>query len=284
MEKDFKHLTKSSTSAEIKQYFKAVLKLSESNEDFPVNLDDVWPLVYSRKDEAVRTLKENFIQLTENEALRKKPERSDYDYMVVRERIPAGPGFSIRENYMLSVPCLEFFIARKVRDVFEVYRQVFHKTAKQIENRDPMAMNANTLYNLRMKAVAWTAKMLNLSEESKLRMIQAVTEPLGLPSPDYVTSKGVMHSATYLLSQRKNPVNVIQFNLKMMANGYLEEKERPSRSKGMAKFKCLTESGLEFGENKNSPNNALETQPHYYDDKFDELLGKLSITIKTKED
>ena len=30
---------------------------------------------------------------------------------------------------MLSVPCLEFFIARKVRPVFEVYRQVFHKVA-----------------------------------------------------------------------------------------------------------------------------------------------------------
>ena len=30
---------------------------------------------------------------------------------------------------MLSVPCLEFFIARKVRSVFEVYRQVFHKVA-----------------------------------------------------------------------------------------------------------------------------------------------------------
>ena len=28
--------------------------------------------------------------------------------------------------YMLSVSCLEYFIARKVRSVFEVYRSVFH--------------------------------------------------------------------------------------------------------------------------------------------------------------
>lgn len=28
---------------------------------------------------------------------------------------------------MLSIPCLEYFIARKVRPVFEVYRKVFHK-------------------------------------------------------------------------------------------------------------------------------------------------------------
>lgn len=33
-------------------------------------------------------------------------------------------------TYMLSVPCLEFFIARKVRPVFEVYRKVFHKVVE----------------------------------------------------------------------------------------------------------------------------------------------------------
>lgn len=31
------------------------------------------------------------------------------------------------KDYMLTVSCMEFFIARKVRAVFEVYRQVFHK-------------------------------------------------------------------------------------------------------------------------------------------------------------
>lgn len=157
-------------------------------------------------------------------------------------------------------------------------------TAKQIENKDPLTMNANTLYNLRMKAVAWTAKMLNLSEESKLRMIQAVTEPLGLPSPNYVTSKGAMHSATYLLKVRGNPINIISFNGRMLANGYLEEKERPSKSKGVSRFKCLTKKGLEYGENEVSSKNVLETQPHYYDDKFDKLLERLDITAKAEED
>lgn len=35
------------------------------------------------------------------------------------------------EKYYLSVSCLEFFIARKIRAVFEVYRQVFHKVAEK---------------------------------------------------------------------------------------------------------------------------------------------------------
>lgn len=124
-------LTKDSSSEEIKQYFNTILKLSKANEEFPVNLDEVWPLVYNRKSEAVGVLQKDFMQLPENESLRQNPQRSDYDYAVIKERIPAGHTVSIKENYHLSIPCLEFFIARKVRDVFEVYRQVFHKVTER---------------------------------------------------------------------------------------------------------------------------------------------------------
>ena len=40
-------LTKQSTAQDIKAYFEEVLKLSKDSKEFPVNLDDVWPLVYS---------------------------------------------------------------------------------------------------------------------------------------------------------------------------------------------------------------------------------------------
>ena len=47
--------------------------------------------------------------------------------------------------YMLSVPCLEFFIARKVRPVFEVYRQVFHTAANgELPLRMPNCIPGNT--------------------------------------------------------------------------------------------------------------------------------------------
>lgn len=45
-------LTKQSTGEEIKNYFNAVLKLAKASEEFPVNLDEVWPLVYGRKSDA----------------------------------------------------------------------------------------------------------------------------------------------------------------------------------------------------------------------------------------
>lgn len=119
MEKDLKHLSKSSTSTEIKQYFNAILTLSKASEEFPVNLDEVWPLVYGKKSDAVEALQRDFMESVDYQVLRQNPQN-------LKGGRPAA-------EYHLSVPCLEFFIARKVRPVFEVYRQVFHKTAKQIE-------------------------------------------------------------------------------------------------------------------------------------------------------
>ena len=122
-----KQLTKQSSEAEIKAYFSAVLNLSESDEEFPVNLDDVWPLVYSRKDKAVRALQSNdlFMKGIDYQVLPQNGENS--------KDLPQNGGKPKEgrpvDTYMLSVPCLEFFIARKVRPVFEVYRQVFHKVA-----------------------------------------------------------------------------------------------------------------------------------------------------------
>ena len=95
--------------------------MSRDNAEFPVNLDDVWPLVFGRKQEAVRALKNDklFVENIDFQPLRKDAQRSDNGQFNGGDKV----------TYMLSVPCLEFFIARKVRPVFEVYRQVFHKVA-----------------------------------------------------------------------------------------------------------------------------------------------------------
>lgn len=120
-------LTKQSTDQEIKAYFEEVLRLTRDSEEFPVNLDDVWPLVFGRKEEAVRALKNDslFVENIDYQVLRRNAENSDS----FTQRCAKPQGGRPTNIYMLSVPCLEFFIARKVRPVFEVYRQVFHKVA-----------------------------------------------------------------------------------------------------------------------------------------------------------
>ena len=134
-------LTKQSSDSEIKAYFIQVLNLSRSKEEFPVNLDEVWPLVYSRRDKAIRALRcgEIFMEGIDYQVFPPNGEKSDtfshYGGKVKddgEDEKPKG-SFSVmgrpQNIYMLSIPCLEFFIARKVRPVFEVYRQVFHKVA-----------------------------------------------------------------------------------------------------------------------------------------------------------
>ena len=111
-------LTKSSTNEDLKRYFTAVLELSQCDNKFPINLDEVWPLVYAERGVAVKALRKNFF---ENE-----------DFISLDQNVKREIGSSVKTDYYLSLSCLEYFIARKVRPVFEVYRQVFHRTAMSV--------------------------------------------------------------------------------------------------------------------------------------------------------
>ena len=119
LSKDVKNsiiLTPSScTTTTIRNYFQYILTLSKSGEAYPVNLEDVYYLAYSLKENAVKALKkdETFVQ--------------NLDYQVLVQNNGNLFGGRTTNIYKLSIPCLEYFIARKVRPVFEVYRQVFHK-------------------------------------------------------------------------------------------------------------------------------------------------------------
>ena len=136
-------LTKQSNAQEIKVYFEEVLRLSKDSEEFPVNLDEVWPLVYSAKEKAVRALKSNdlFLQNVDYQVLTQNGE----NYEVLARNGGKAKNGRPTEIYMLSVSCLEFFIARKVRQVFEVYRQVFHRVASgELPLRMPNCIPGNT--------------------------------------------------------------------------------------------------------------------------------------------
>ena len=155
-------LTKSSSSEEIKMYFNAVLKLAKANEKYPVNLDEVWMLVYNRRDYAVDALKKDFI---END-----------DFICTSVKTEVG---SNKFEYYLTVSCLEYFIVKKVRPVFEVYRKVFHKAAEHAKRlKEPTIKD-------KLIVADWLTGFLHLNESSKLMLPKNIAEPLGLPTPDF---------------------------------------------------------------------------------------------------
>lgn len=112
-------------------------------------------------------------------------------------------------------------------------------------------------------------ELLNLNESSTLALMQKAALPLGLPTPDYVQSKGILKSARELLKERNSCLSPQAFNKLAIKEGFLEEKQRPSSGSKVKTFKLITKKGERFGENQ------VETQPSWYDDKFDELLSIL---------
>lgn len=125
-----------------------------------------------------------------------------------------------------------------------------------------------------MNAVKIALDWLNASDSSKLRAMQMLFESNGLDTkmlPNYTESKGTLKSASELLKTFSVGISAIAFNKLLIAEGFLEERARPSRSRGEKKYKALSEKGIAYGENMVSPQNDREVQPMYYEHKFEEL-------------
>lgn len=95
-------------SDKLREYFDGIFRAEESGTPFPVELSHVWPIGYSRKDNAVAALRKNFI------------EGVDYvSFLNVKER---EVGAAVEGVYHLTTSCAEYFTVRANREVFEVYR------------------------------------------------------------------------------------------------------------------------------------------------------------------
>lgn len=146
---------------------------------------------------------------------------------------------------------------------YKLYKTSFKEPSNSVEYVDTV--------NAAMRALK---ENMRLSDASLVSYFNKSVSVIGLPEVDYVPSKGVKFSATFLLNKFGRKESIHDFNQKMEEKGFLETRTRPS-SKGVKRFKSLTEKGLEFGENMVSPKNEKETQPHYYEGKFETLIAIL---------
>ena len=257
-------LTKTSNPSDIERYFRGVLELDKQNKEFSVNLDDVWQLAYERKDNAVRGLKANFIE--------------NVDFIVIRNNAENSSAGRPTDDYYLTSACLEYFVARKVRPVFEVYRRVFHKVAygemTEIEKTQQKIIYAN-----------WVVGFLNLNEASKLRIAQEIGKDTGMAGllPQGInagTEAPTLHAAKDLLKENNIPFTPVAFNRILMAKGVIHEATRPSRDKNKPwKWKVLNKGFECFGQNIQDPNFQSQTQIKWYDNRFRDLLEFVGIEI-----
>ncbi|HAH0916293.1 TPA: KilA-N domain-containing protein, partial [Escherichia coli] len=132
---------------------------------------------------------------------------------------------------------------------------------------------------------------LNLSNSSVLGACQKLQEAVGLPNlaPRYAIdapadapdgSSRPTLSLSALLKQYGIRLTANQAYHQMAKLGIVEQRERYSRTaiNNIKKFWSLTAKGCMLGKNITSPANPRETQPHFFESRFPELL-KLLDTV-----
>jgi hypothetical protein len=120
-----------------------------------------------------------------------------------------------------------------------------------------------------------------MNEASKLLMLENFYKEYDIPTgflPKYEhNGNRQMKALSTLLKENDCDLSAVKFNILLLEDGFLEERERPSSKGDTKKFKALTKKGLQYGENAVNPHNQKEVQPLYYSDTFMELFGIVSM-------
>lgn len=264
-------LTKDSVPADIERYFRGVLALDQQDKVFSVNLDDVWRLAYNRKDAAVRALKANFIENVDYLTLPQNVERSE-----------DGTFISGGTDYYLTSACLEYFVARKVRPVFEVYRRVFHHAVAQVQQQPSLQEQIQA----KLAFADWSAKFLNLNDASKLGIAQKIGKMVGLDDalPQSVnagTEKPITHAATDLLKSHNVGISAQAFNRMLELKGVVKHATRPGKRGKVHSWYVITPAFDKYGQNQQDPKFQQQTQIRWYDATFMELLTIVGLNSQT---
>lgn len=264
-------LSKDSSPSDIERYFRGVLALDQQDKVFSVNLDDVWQLAYTRKDAAVRALKSNFIENVDYMPLQQNVERSE-----------DGTFISGGTDYYLTSACLEYFVARKVRPVFEVYRIVFHNAVAQVQHHQSLQeqLQANLTF------ADWAIKTLNINEASKLGWAKKISDKFGFAAelPDAVnagTEKPITHAATDLLKSHNVGISAQAFNRMLELKGVVKHATRPGKRGKVHSWYVITPAFDKYGQNQQDPKFQQQTQIRWYDATFMELLTIVGLNSQT---
>lgn len=173
-------------------------------------------------------------------------------------------------------PCYEFGKDGAMQLALKYDAGTRYKVIKRIEELETSPQPTTDgieSFEKNLIGAKYSIDILRVDETSKIKMLESVHKSHGVPTdylPSYVDEE-VTKSLTALLNENDYETKAQKANNKLMASGFLELKQRPSK-KGTKEFKSLTESGLKYGKNLINPRNQRETQPHYYESTFNELM------------
>lgn len=137
-----------------------------------------------------------------------------------------------------------------------------------------------------IRGIGVIAEVMRLPDSGKLGMIRSYCQenaPRIVPVlPAYaIDAPIVAGTASSGSSEETAPITKIVTGITSAAKanqalhraGLLEQKTRLSRTGEEKLYWCVTELGLKYGKNVTHPNSPLETQPHWYVGKADEIVA-----------
>jgi phage anti-repressor protein len=209
------------------------------------------------------------------------------DYGVFKENLKNTNGGRSRKEYALSLDMAKELCMIENNEQGRLFRKYFievEEAARAKYEQENLDKKVSDYFDIKLKWLNFLPGYLNLSDVSKLAMAKKIAEPLGLPTPDYVSApNGAKHSATYLLKSHNVGLSARKFNELAAKAGLLELKERKGTSK-VHKYCEITKKGLAYGENDINEKNMNQVQPHWYDNKFDEVLSVIGYKPSEQSD
>lgn len=197
------------------------------------------------------------------------------DFEVFHKIVKNSNGGRPTEDYALSLDMAKELCMIENNEQGRMFRKYFievEKAARAKHEQEQLDKKVSDSFDIKLKWLDFLPGYLNLSDVSKLAMAKKIAEPLGLPTPDYVNApNGAKHSATELLKTHNVGLSARKFNELAVKAGLMELKERKGTTK-VHKYCEITKKGLAYGENDINEKNMNQTQPHWYDSKFGEVL------------
>jgi phage anti-repressor protein len=190
------------------------------------------------------------------------------DFMRVRHNVEGNEVVSAMVTIDTAKHLAMVSRSKKAHEIREYFIEVEKRFREQ-------SQNSETQFDRELKAFNNSVEMLRVNGASKIKMIRTFHESQNLETsylPEY-SDENHTFALTHLLKKFGVKMSAQKFNKLLISAGFLEIKTRKS-----SKYKTeKDEKGLEFGKNMISEKNQLETQPHYFENKFSELLKILEI-------
>ena len=157
-----------------------------------------------------------------------------------------------------------------------------------VTNRAAQASEVTAL-QLALVSAQMSADILRIEGSARLGMVRKAHELAGAghllpmlpvyaidaPSGSGAGSSEATASLSALMKANDIKGTAATMNVRLEMHGFLEKKTRAGNS-GEKSFWSVTEAGQKYGKNLTSPQNQRETQPHWYRDKFLDLMSTIN--------